>query len=385
MKAIYSIPKVNKSKENAWYVHLRYNGIQKRYKKNLNLIADLKERERYFTLMADALHEKLQQGWNPLIKEPEEIKEKAMTIIAALKFSLDKKKPKIADKSYKDYNSTLGFILTAIKKLEKESLPINELNRLNVKLILENMASERKATNKTFNKYLDHFRAILGELIQWDILEFNPAAKINYMPVGISSANIPATPEQHLIIKNELQEKHLNFFRYIVTLFHTGIRPDEVLQIQLSMINMSGFEIILPPQITKTNKERKVPINQFLLKIFESMNFEALPKDYYLFGAFECNHKHRAKLNLDFLAGPLKQKRDTATKRWQKIVKTGLNIPVNMYSNKHAGANAKILAGMDLEALRELYGHSSKLTTKVYATAIQEVYRKEILDKSPDF
>ena len=44
MDAKYSIPKVNKSKENSWYVHLRYNGIQKRYKKNLNLIKDLKER-----------------------------------------------------------------------------------------------------------------------------------------------------------------------------------------------------------------------------------------------------------------------------------------------------------------------------------------------------
>jgi site-specific recombinase XerD len=385
MKNKYSIPKLNKSKENAWYIHLRYEGVQKRYKKNLNLISDLKERERYFNLLSEALHEKLKQGWNPLVKEPEEVKEKIMTIVEALNFSLDKKKPKIAVKSYHDYSSTLSFIITAINKLEKSTLPINQLNRLNVKLILENMAAERKATNKTFNKYLDHFRAILGELIQWDIIEFNPAAKINYMPVGIISANITATPEQHLIIKNELQDKHLHFFRFIVTLFHTGIRPVEVLQIRLSMINMSGFEIILPPEITKTNKERKVPINQFLVKVFESMNFEKLPKDYYLFGAYKCNHKHRAKLNLDFLAGPLMLKRDTATKRWEKIVKIGLNIPVNMYSNKHAGANAKILAGMDLEALRELYGHSSKLTTKVYATAIQEVYRKEILDKSPDF
>jgi len=36
---------------------------------------------------------------------------------------------------------------------------------------------------------------------------------------------------------------------------------------------------------------------------------------------------------------------------------------VNMYSNKYAGANAKILAVIDLDALRKLYGHTSKLMT----------------------
>lgn len=47
--------------------------------------------------------------------------------------------------------------------------------------------------------------------------------------------------------------------------------------------------------------------------------------------------------------------------------------------------NAKILAGMDLDALRELYGHTSKLMTVKYATIVKEVYRKQIMENSPDF
>ena len=58
---------------------------------------------------------------------------------------------------------------------------------------------------------------------------------------------------------------------------------------------------------------------------------------------------------------------------------------VNMYSNKYAGANAKILAVIDLDALRELYGHTSKLMTTKYATVVKEVYRKQIMENSPDF
>ena len=53
------------------------------------------------------------------------------------------------------------------------------------------------------------------------------------------------------------------------------------------MIDLSNSKIILPPEITKTNKERIVPINKYPFQIYKSMNFENLPKDYYLFGSFK--------------------------------------------------------------------------------------------------
>jgi hypothetical protein len=40
---------------------------------------------------------------------------------------------------------------------------------------------------------------------------------------------------------------------------------------------------------------------------------------------------------------------------------------------------------MDLDALRELYGHTSKLMTTKYATVVKEVYRKQIMENSPDY
>jgi site-specific recombinase XerD len=43
------------------------------------------------------------------------------------------------------------------------------------------------------------------------------------------------------------------------------------------------------------------------------------------------------------------------------------------------------LAGIDLDTLRELYGHTSKMMTMRYAKVVKEVYRKQILEKSPDF
>src|SRR5690606_7543645 len=191
--------------------------------------------------------------------------------------------------------------------------------------------------------------------------------------------------EEHKIIKEHLQEHHPDFFRFIAMIFHTGIRPKEILLIKLKMIDFKNNQIVLPPEITKTAIERIVPINPFLKDMLMEMVTYSCPASFYLFGSFRESGKGNTGKHKDFIPGPTARKRETATKRWKTIVKDGLNIDVNMYSNKHAGANAKILAGMDLDTLRELYGHTSKMMTLRYAKSVKEVYRKQIIELSPDF
>ena len=113
------------------------------------------------------------------------------------------------------------------------------------------------------------------------------------------------------------------------------------------------------------------------------MEFEKLPKEYYLFGSFREAGKGNIGKYKDFIPGPTKINRDTATKRWEKIVKKGLGIDMNLYAMKHLGADRKILAGLEIDSLRELYGHTSKLMTEKYARVIKEVHRKNILENSP--
>jgi integrase len=383
----FTVPKVVKYDDlnKSWYVFFRYKGKLCRYKKGINYVLNYNKRLIEANSLKNALHVRLKTGWNPLIPDAFETGSE-MNLLQALDFALEKKKDTLAPKTYLDYRGSVKFVKTAIVALNLNYIPVVDTKRVHVKTILEKIKLQRKASNNSYNKYLDHFRAVLSELIQWDIIPINPANNIKNLPVAESRANIPATPEQHKIIKNHLQSQYSNFYNFIVTIFHTGIRPEEILKIQLSMIDLSKFEIVLPSEITKTNKERIVPINKHLLEVYKSMDFENLPKQFYLFGSFRESGKGNAGIKLDFISGPTKIKRDTATKRWNTIVKVGLGFQeVNMYSNKHAGANAKILAGMDLDALRELYGHTSKLMTTKYATVVKEVYRKQIMENSPDF
>jgi len=383
-KPIYTKAKLCKASK-GWYVYFRYDGKIFRYKFGINYIKNLRDRETEFNSLAKALNQKLSEGWNPTIPDVVPFGSE-MTIINAIDFALEKKKPLIAAKSYLGYRNSCSFVKEAIKTLQLDNLLIVNTKRIHIKSILEKVKEQRNASNKAYNKYLHHLSAVLSELIQWDILQFNPANKIKELPVGESKANIPPTIYQQKMIKEHLIKKEPYFYNYIASLFHTGIRPAELLEIKLSMINLDQRLIVLPQEITKTNRERYVPINNHLYNMLVELDVNLLPKNFYLFGSFRESGKGNIGCKSDFIPGPTKIKRDTATRRWEKLVKIELGFKdITMYSEKHAGANAKILAGIPLDALQDLYGHTSKLTTEIYATAVKGQRRQMIIDQSPDF
>jgi len=386
MKPNFTKPKVlipeDPSKD--WLVWFRYNGKLQRYKKGINYYKDLKERLSEANALAAALYSKLKTGWNPLVPEITAT-QSDLTLFECLDFAMEKKRPNIGPKTISGYNGTVKFIKAAIKSIGIEHLTIVDTKRVHIKLIMEKAKEQRQWSNNAYNKHLNHLKAILSELIQWDIISVNPAHTIKNLEVAESDANVPASFDDIEKIKKELQLNHPYFYNFIITIFHTGIRPEELVNIQLSMINLTKSEITLPAEITKTKKKRIVPINQHLAADFEGMDFEHLPKTFYLFGSFREPGKGNVGKHRDFLPAPTRIKRDTATKRWERIVKKGLEIPMNMYAMKHLGADRKILAGLELDSLRELYGHTSKLMTEKYAKVVKEVYRQQIMDKSPQF
>lgn len=384
MKSIYSTPKVVKYDDlsKPWFVYFRYNKVLFRYKYGINYITDLKKREKEANLLRDALHQKLKEGWDPTL--PEVIQEQTnLSFSEALDFAMEKKSPNLGSKTISGYNGTIRFMKTAIEKLDFVNLPITDVKRIHIKLLVEKAKEQRKWSNNAYNKHLNHLKAILSELIQWDIIETNPAHNIKNLPISESDANQPASVDDIEKIKTELESKHFDFWVFCLTIFHTGIRPEEITKMTLGMIDLKNNEIILPAEITKTKRKRVVPINQHLKSYYKKIDFEKLPKEYYLFGS----HREPGKGNIgkykDFIPGPTKINRDTATKRWEKIVKKGLGINMNLYAMKHLGADRKILAGLEIDSLRELYGHTSHLMTEKYARAIKEVHRKNILENSP--
>lgn len=266
-----------------------------------------------------------------------------------------------------DYKSTVKFIKEAIPKTKTSNILITEIKRVHIKLILEKTQQLRNWSNKSYNKNLGYLKAILSKLIQWDIIEHNPAHGIRSLKVGEVTKFTPATDDEVAKIKEKILADFPSFYAYVITIFHTGIRPEELLHIQIRMVNLEKSQIVLPSNITKTDRERIVPINPFLMSVFINLNIHIYDKNFFIFGSRRELTNRGLKKELDFVPGPRRLSRDAASKLWRKLVKTELGISVDMYSLKHLGANKKILAGIELDALREQYGHTSKMMTLRYA------------------
>lgn len=380
--SIYTKPKVCKSKK-GWYVYFRYRKKLKRYKLGINYIKNLTEREREANALAKVLHDKLKKGWNPF--DDHNVESDNITLISAIDFALSKKKETVVSKTFSGYNGSVKFCKKAILSLGYDYLTITETKRIHIRKVLEKAKKQNNWTNSSYNRHLNHLKAVLSELIDWDIIENNPAHKIKKLPVIKEESNRTPTLFEQNKIKTELKANHPFFYNFIVSIFHTGIRPKELLSVKIYMINLKQKQIKLPGQNTKTGSFRIVPINNHLVEILKNMELNIYPEDFYLFGSYRESGKGNRGKFIDFIPGPTKLKRDTATKRWKKIIKDGLNIDVNMYAMKHLGADAKIIAGIDLDSLRELYGHKSKLMTTTYAKRVKEIYRNEIIEKSPKF
>lgn len=388
MKNKFTIPKLNKSSK-YWYVHYRYEGVQFRETYGLNKIEDLSLREFEYDKVCKSLLVQLSKGWNPNITDNINMSTD-MYFVEALKFALAQKKSDIGKATYCSYNGTIKFLEIASVNIKIDKLKIIDLKRMHVRMLMDEAKRNRSWTNKAYNTHLLHLKILLYALIKYDVLESNPASRIDNKKVDKESDfNKPATEKDIEIIKKTLIEKDYRFYVFSITVFHTGIRMTALLQVKVGMVDLNKNEFRLPGKITKNGKSITVPINKHLKEFLLNMEIDKMPKDYYLFGSLKSQGKGRKakenKLLPDFLPSKFPTIRRTASMRWKKIVKEELGIKMNLYAMKHYGADKKILAGMSMDSLRELYGHSSYLMTEKYAKIIKEVYRKDIMENSPEF
>lgn len=389
MKPLFTVPKIVKFDDLAksWYVYFRYgpknNRKLFRYSCDINRIHNYKKRLFEAEALQKALHDELKSGWNPLIPELYSIEHEGMTVIEALDFAMEKKSFNLSKKSIADYNCTNRFIADAIINLNIRHLEITELKRVHIKTILEHIQKSRKWSANAYNKNLGILQAILSELIQWDIIENNPAHKIKPQHYVQAVAHVPANEQQLIDIRNTLLTKQASFFLFVLVIYHTGMRPVEITRLTISMIDRRLRQFVLPAEITKNKRQRIIPIAEQLWRLLEPILDTEHPQHYYLFGTTRESGRGNIGLHRDFIPGPTQIRRDTPTNRWKKLVIEGLGFDCSLYSMKKAGANAKIKAGMSRRALQEVFGHSSEVTTEIYIT--KNLLHQEIMQKSLDF
>lgn len=351
-----------------WYIYYffvnpetgKFERIRKRY--DINSYSTQAERQTMANRYCKAMNNLLKKGFNPFASFDDVLSStnntkllSQMTFTNALLWALEKTKGKIAISTYRDRDSCIKQIKVAAKRLNIEHLTITNIKRFDIRSILEQLQSKRKFSNTRYNGYLDTIKGLMGELAGWDIVETNIARDIKRLKREEPNTHIPITDDELLFISAHLKKVNPRFYLFCKILYKTGIRPNELLNVKVEDLN--GDHFILRSNITKSKKERFVYLDEDLKNELGQILSK---KESYIFST-------------KLLPGPTLRHRNEVSKLWKQLIKTELGINKTMYSLKHTRGEELRKAGISIEDIKDMYGHSSSSMTLNYVKNGKEV------------
>lgn len=410
----FSIPSISTKNPKEWYVWFRFSylgkDITRKVRGGINRIKDKASRMQKAEQLRQQCEDWLKSGWNP-ITDPEFKLQKIRShetrkdfyLIEALDFASNKKK--LSKASRNNYRSMLNFIKKVAHQFGYHLLPVTDFNRGVCLNLIDACAEVRNFSNHNYNKHVAVLRAMFGELVQYSIVTSNPLADYRDKVVPESNKFEDYTPEDKKRIAKHLLNVHPQLFTIMSLVYHTGIRPKEILTLRVKDIDLETGIITIAPEEgaenSKTNNVRRVPINPHLEELLKKMELNRYPGSYYMFGAPSARHcdvymredgsRVFGVMRPDYLMPhPYTVKRDTITRLWKKLVMddgpTGLSIKKHLYAAKHTGTDDKTDSGLDIRDMQVLYGHKSEAMTERYQKRKRETdAKREILAKSPAF
>lgn len=355
-------------------IQFRFNGVRFRMSFDLNKIKDIKKRDKQFEIYRDELERRLHNGWNPNENEEDVNESHFNSLTESLQFALQKKEGTIRESTFKDYEITVAKFIEQSKKFKLNNADIKDITRKDILNIFSAMTTKYKWSNKTYNKYLGNIRTLFSVLTEWEHIDNNICRDIRLKKTTQSDFYEPADDVQLRRIKSQLENDFSNLWDFVFFLFQTGLRPHEILLIQLKMIDLKNRVIVLPKEIIKTSIKRIVPIDEYIYEYLVGKNLDQYDSEFFLFGTTRKYKNKGISNETDLVPSLIPVPRKTVSKWWQRKVEIPLGIDVKLYSFKHLTANKRLEAGQTLDDVQHLFGHTNKAMTRVYATHLNSIY-----------
>lgn len=264
-----------------------------------------------------------------------------------------------------------------------ENISFQDWNAGSVNDYLRYLESDRNTSAATRNQRLFALRAFLkyarindpglGSLS----LEVQSIATAREMkePVGFLSENAM----EALLKQPDIRKKTgIRDMCFLITMYDTAARDCEMLSLRLESLNIDARSPTIRLE-GKGNKVRDVPLMsktvehlRNYLQIFHPSEFRK--KEDYLF--FTVSHGERHRMSDDNVARFIDKYAGMAREECGEVP---ANVTPHMF--RHTRAMHLYRNGMPLQLLAEFMGHSSMISTQVYAYADTEMKRKA-LEKS---
>lgn len=329
-KSQYSAPKIydaNGDLSKRWYVYYSYRNPatdklerQTPIYAGVNKFKNLKERKNAIKILAKAVENILENGFNPYDEDSVSVDEtKNYSIADAVTFSLELKKNTLQENSFRDFR-------IRIKSFEKwllangfENRYITAVNKKTIVTFLNSVLSTTSAKNR------NNTRAILSMFFQSlednDIIPDNFVKKINVLKSN-PERNKTYSSKQEVDIFNYLKSNDELMLLFIQFISYNHLRPVEVVRLQIKDVNVKDRRLY----VRAKNKAVKVKIIPEIL-LSTLPNLDKFNPESYLFTP--------NGIGQDWTTNET-DKRDYFSKRFKKAKDSlGLGKDYGLYSFRH--------------------------------------------------
>jgi len=329
-KSQYSAPKIydaNGDLSKRWYVYYSFRNPatdklerQTPIYAGVNKFKNLKERKNAIKILAKAVENILENGFNPYDEDSVPVDEtKNHSIADAVTFSLELKKNTLKDNSFRDYR-------IRIKSFEKwllangfENRYITAVNKKTIVTFLNSVLSTTSAKNR------NNTRAILSMFFQSlednDIIPDNFVKKINVLKSN-PERNKTYSSKQEVDIFNYLKSNDELMLLFIQFISYNHLRPVEVVRLQIKDVNIKDRRLY----VRAKNKAVKVKIIPEIL-LASLPDLEKYNPESYLFTPNGIGQEWATNET---------DKRDYFSKRFKKVKDNfGLGKDYGLYSFRH--------------------------------------------------
>ncbi|MCZ6702143.1 MAG: site-specific integrase [Ignavibacteria bacterium] len=231
------------------------------------------------------------------------------------------------------------------------NIPLAKLNNRTLeKMLLELFINSKYSAQHHYK----NLRAGFNKAISWNYITENPLNNFKLPKIPKSFPAFINNNELNMIVQNTKSRDLQDIF---LTAFHSAMRVGEIINLKWSAINLNERTIIVENSetfITKSKKERMIPINDTLATVLNNR----IPKvlninlDEYVF----CKYP-----GVPYL-------KDYVSKNFKRVVrKLKMNDRIHLHSLRHSAASNMVINNVSLYTVKEILGVADYSTVQIYA------------------
>ena len=399
----FTIPVIRKSSPDKWYIEFHYdvpeelqktyNAPRKRFKKYGHQLNTLRGEAR--EIYAEELREEFEfalryLNYNPFDKEIDKLKSifeqkekekltveqlrKLTTVKESFALYLESRKSRTKNvNSISTHRGTIKWLSEYFTKKNILEIPASKITRMHIAEAVTLASTSKDWSNTTYNNGIDNANTLLNWLASEEYIDKNPAlGKIEKKPQAKSMHRWYDRKTAIMVKAAILDAGLIELYRACQFTYWIMIRSQsELYKLKVGDIDRDLKRVHFRKELSKNNTEqfRDYPAEFDL--VLNEMDFDNLPKDYYVFGRFGKPDHVRAGKNT--LANYFKKVKD----------KLKLSEDYTIYGWKHTRIVHLMMLGVDGYEITYKARHSDTKTTddykRDYDFTLVNVYKKEDL------